>query len=92
MTELTRGEMEKHHFREVANNPFYAAEGMMDVRLEEFAENINMLPKSVEPIKQEPWNRKQWDVVNQFRGELLYFKNKVVALEEKTPLKRKSKY
>jgi len=35
--ERTHSELEKYHYREVANNPLYAHEGMMEVRLEETA-------------------------------------------------------
>ena len=26
----------------------------------------------------EPWNKNQWNIINQLRGEILYLKNKII--------------
>jgi len=45
-----------------------------------------MTPKEEEereaPSNEQPWTTKQWDIVNQLRGELRHLKSKVIALEE----------
>ena len=42
--ERTHSELEKYHYREVANNPFYASEGLMEIRLEELSMNMPRTP------------------------------------------------
>jgi len=38
--ERSHAELQQHHYRAVRENPMYAAEGMMDVMLEELSMNI----------------------------------------------------
>ena len=93
--ERTHAELEGQHYREVEKNPLYAAEGMMDVRLEEMAMNMPIpqeFPEIIIP-QQEPWERKQWYKVEQLKGEMLNLKGKFLDLERLVTSKGyKSKY
>ena len=42
--------------------------------------------------KQEPWDKRQEDIINQLRGEMVNLKRKFLALEERPTKKRVSKY
>jgi len=60
INERTHAELEQHHYREVGKNPLYAAEGMMDVRVEELCLNMPVpqeIPE-VMPSQEEPWEHK----------------------------------
>ena len=83
--ERTHSELERHHYQEVASNPFYAAEGMMDVRMEEFAMNIPVTQEvlEVKEIPEKPWMKKQWHIVEQLKAERLNLIGKFLDLEKR---------
>ena len=39
--------------------------------------------KDFQETKQEHWNRKQWDIINELRGEVAYLRNKLANLDQK---------
>ncbi len=82
MAEKTHAELERHHYNEVRNNPQYATEGMMDVRMEEFSMNMLVYePTEVVVQPEELWEKRQWNIVSQLRGEMLNLKKKFLDLE-----------
>ena len=46
--------------------------------------------EEIKAIPEKPWNRKQWDIVNQLRGEMANLKRKFLDLER--GIQRKGKY
>lgn len=80
--ERSHAELQQHHYQAVRENPMYAAEGMMDVMLEELSMNI---PAYEPPLEQEPepeWTRHQWDIVQQLRAQVQYLQKQVVTVQQ----------
>ena len=74
------------HYRALREDPMYLAEFLIDVRFEELSWH---LPRTLEPIEvvatpQEPWVKKQWDVIEQLRGEVAYLNRKFAQLDLQT--------
>ena len=67
------------HYRQLENDPLYLADFLIDVRMEEMSAYMPRTPEPVEVVAtpQEPWVKKQWDIVNQYRAETLYLKQKL---------------
>lgn len=85
--ELTHAELERNHYQEVKENPLYVAEGMMDIRLEEFSMNMPISPNgetglNTERTTQEAWDKNQWHIVQQLQGEMANLKRKFLDLEK----------
>jgi len=80
--ELTHSELEKYHYREIRNNPAYALQCQQELYLEEMQMNAPIIDL-VQPAQVDmEWTEKQWDTVNQLRGETLYLKGKFLSLVE----------
>ena len=80
MDDKALSELGTNHYRAVRENPLYVMEGMMDVLREELAMNTPTcdLPE-IREVTQEPWERKQWYIVNQLRGEMANLKRKLIG-------------
>lgn len=82
------------HYREVRENPRYAMAGMMEVQIEEMLMNMPIIPsppqEKEEPELEPEWSRRQWDIIQQLRGEIAYFRNKLAEhMTEHSPSKGK---
>ena len=73
-------------------------------RLAEFENRISFLENSLpgsamtpkeeerEEIPEKPWNKNQWSIVQQLKGEMLNLKGKFLELEGKSPRSGKRRY
>jgi len=89
MIEKTHAEMQSHHYKEVANNPRYASEGLLDIRFEEMAYLIPSFEPTPEEVEQEikfqPWQKNQWQRVQQLQGEVRHLHKLVTSMVIDTP-------
>jgi hypothetical protein len=98
MRSLTHGELEKHHYQALKENPLYREEFQHDILREELMMAMPIVPETATPapvtIPEKPYwlSHKQWDEINQLKGMLVHLQNKVKELEiEKRPEKKPPK-
>jgi len=98
--ERTHAELEQYHYHQIRTDPYYAAQGLLEVRLEEEAINISSPFKgeditdfedrisNLEVILMTPGQipRQYEDKLKQIQGELVYLRNKVNELTTKRKL------
>ena len=98
----SHAELEQEHYRAVKTDPYYALQGLLEIRLEEMAlampinqplEDLDDRINNLEAISAEPGGipRRYEDKLKQVQNELIYLRNKVNELTAKKP-GRKSKY
>lgn len=94
MAEMSRSEMQQHHYRAVREDPQYALAGMLEVEREEL---LSMMPISpnLEDIEDrlsdleatigEPGRipRRVYDEVQQLRGEVRFLRNRINELSSR---------
>jgi len=80
--ELTHNELEQYHYREIRNNPAYALQCQQELYLEEMQMNAPIVDSAPPAQIDMEWTERQWDAVNQLRGEALYLKGKFLSLVE----------
>ena len=69
--ELSHSELQKWHYTEVGNNPAYAAQGLLEVRIEEI--DMPLIQEIITPIyKDSEWSTRQWEIIDQLRGEIIH--------------------
>ena len=79
MEETSVAEMNQEHYRMLQTDPMYALEFAMDIFKEEFYSNIPPVVDRQPEIQEieTRWSRKQWDIVNQLRGEIKFLEKKL---------------
>jgi len=83
--ELSHSELQKWHYTEVRNNPAYAAQGLLEVRIEEVMIDMPLIQEVVStPIyKDSAWSTRQWEIINQLRGEIVHIHKDLHELQAK---------
>ena len=79
--ELSHSELQKWHYTEVRNNPAYAAQGLLEVRIEEI--DMPLIQEVVPIYKDSAWSTRQWEIVNQLRGEMVHIHKDLHELQAK---------
>ena len=96
----SHAELEQEHYRAVKTDPYYALQGLLEIRFEEMAlampinqplEDLDDRINNLEAISAEPGGipRRYEDRFKQLQGELVYLRNKIKELTaQKKPRKR----
>ena len=79
--ELSHSELQKWHYAEVRNNPAYAAQGLLEVRIEEI--DMPLIQEVVPIYKDSEWTARQWDIINQLRSEMVHIHKGLHELQAK---------
>ena len=81
--ELSHSELQKWHYAEVRNNPAYAAQGLLEVRIEEVDMPLIQEVVSTPIYKDSAWSARQWDIINQLRAEMVHIHKDLHELQAK---------
>ena len=81
--ELSHSELQKWHYAEVRNNPAYAAQGLLEVRIEEVDMPLIQEVVSTPIYKDSAWTARQWDIINQLRAEVKHIHKDLHELQAK---------
>ncbi len=81
------------HNRALREHPEYQMLGLMDCLREEMMLNMPILPKQVplQIVREEPFNKRQWDTVQQLKAQVLFLSSKVNEMRAKAS-KRKTQH
>lgn len=82
------------HNKALREHPEYQMEGMMDCLREEMLVNMPVYPELIHQERQseEPWTKRQWNIVNQLRGMVQFLYSKETERRANASKRKSNRY
>lgn len=91
---LTEIATNKLHYKRIREDPIYRFQCELDdIRMEMESSLCQDIPERAEVhFVDAVWSKKQWDIINQLRGEVRFLSSKVIELREKASKRKRVRY